>query len=58
MIENVVPVGFFSLMIEPILLSRIFNKLFELIDPHSYSLMRDVPSIVFVRYFLSLFSEM
>ena len=35
-----------------------FNELFEVIDPHCYSIMKDLPGAVFVRYFMTLFSEM
>jgi len=47
-IEDLLPVGFYSLMVEPIALSRIFNRIFEIIDPSSYQRMKDIPSIVFV----------
>lgn len=51
------PIGFFSHMVEPLVLSRIFNKIFELIDLDSFNKMKDIPSIILIRYFLSLFTE-
>lgn len=56
--EDIAPLGFYSLMVEPLVLSRIFNKLFEFLDPESYQQMKEIPSMVFVRFFLSLFSEL
>jgi len=34
--EDILPVGFYSLMVEPLVLSRVFTKLFEILDPEVY----------------------
>lgn len=57
-VEDVLPIGFYSLPIEPLLLTNLFNRFFEMIDPHSFAIMKDLPGLVFVRYFMSLFTEM
>lgn len=44
-------------MVEPLVLSRVFNKIFELIDLESFKVLKDIPSIILIRYFLSLFTE-
>jgi hypothetical protein len=56
--EEIFPVGFFSLMIEPQLLGNLFNRIFQIIDPSSYDILKEIPSIVFRRYMMSLYAEM
>ncbi len=55
--EDILPVGYFNLMVEPLVLSKIFNSLFQVIDPTQASKMKDIPSIFFVRHCISLFTE-
>lgn len=57
-VETILPIGFYQFAIEPLLLQVLFNKLFELLDPHMYSIWQDIPSVVLVRYFMSLFVDM
>jgi hypothetical protein len=44
-------------MIEAQALAQIFNQLFRKIDEDMYAIMRDVPSIVFVKYILNAFTD-
>jgi len=52
-----VPVGFWSLLHEPLVLTKLFDWVFEKIDTESFRELGLVPSQVFSRYFLSLFSD-
>lgn len=53
--ETVLPIGFYSLMLEPLTISRVFNKILEIIDPESFTIMKEVVTIFFPRELLALF---
>lgn len=57
-VEEIQPIGFYQFSIEPLLLQAVFNRLFEILDPLMYSIWKDIPSVVLVRYFMSLFVDM
>lgn len=57
LMEDVLPVGFFNHMIEPQVLSALLDKIFRIIDPDSAEILRDIPSLFFMPYFFSLFTE-
>ena len=44
-------------MIEPDVLSKTFNRIFEQIDPEMFGILGDTPSMVFIRHFVNLFTE-
>lgn len=55
--EEILPIGFSSQVVEPLVLSKIFNKLFEILDPHAFEILGDIPSALFIKYFVCLFAE-
>ena len=57
LMEDVLPMGFFNHMIEPQVLKELLNEIFQVIDPHSWEILRDIPSVYFITHFFSLFTE-
>lgn len=55
--EEILPIGFSSQVVEPLVLSKVFNRLFDLLDPHAYKVLEDIPSALFVKYFVCFFAE-
>ena len=55
--EDVLPINFFSQLIEPDVLSKTFNFIFEHIDPEMFEILGNIPSLVFIRHFVNLFTE-
>lgn len=55
--EEILPIGFSSQVVEPLVLSKIFNNLFEILDPRAYEILEDIPSALFVKYFVCFFAE-
>jgi hypothetical protein len=55
--EEILPVGYFSHSIEPLLLQRVFNRIFEILDPEAFKVLKTLPSALFTRYFVCLFTE-
>ena len=55
--EDVLPINFFSQLIEPDVLSKTFNFIFEQIDPETFKILGNIPSLVFIRHFVNLFTE-
>lgn len=55
--EDVLPINFFSQLIEPDVLSKTFNFIFEHIDPETFKILGNIPSLVFIRHFVNLFTE-
>ena len=55
--EEILPIGFSSQVVEPLVLSKIFNNIFEILDPHAFEILGDIPSALFVKYFVCLFAE-
>jgi len=44
-------------VIEPDVLSKTFNRIFEQIDPEMFEILGNIPSLVFIRHFINLFAE-
>ena len=54
--ETLLPIGFYSLMVESLVISRVFSKLFEIIDPNSYLVMKNAVQLWFIKELLSIFT--
>lgn len=39
------------------MLSKTFNFIFEHIDPEMFEILGNIPSLVFIRHFINLFTE-
>lgn len=55
--EDILPIDYFNQVIEPDLLSKTFNRIFEQIDPEMFEILGNIPSLVFIRHFINLFTE-
>ncbi len=55
--EDILPINYFNQVIEPDVLSKTFNYIFELIDPEMFEILGNIPSLVFIRHFINLFTE-
>lgn len=55
--EDILPINYYNQMIEPDVLSKTFNRIFEQIDPEMFGILGDTPSMVFIRHFVNLFTE-
>lgn len=56
-LEEILPVGYFSHSVEPLILQRVFNRIFEILDPEAFKVLKTLPSALFTRYFVCLFTE-
>jgi hypothetical protein len=55
--EVILPINYYNQVIEPDVLSKTFNRIFEQIDPEMFELLGNIPSLVFIRHFINLFTE-
>lgn len=55
--EDILPINYFNQVIEPDVLSKTFNFIFEHIDPEMFEILGNIPSLVFIRHFINLFTE-
>lgn len=54
-LEDVLPVGYYSLMVEPAVLTEVFQKLFYAIDRQNFACISNVTKTFFMKQFLCLF---
>ena len=57
-LEDVLPVGYYSLMVEPSILSEVLQSLFYILDKQTYACLSHITKTFFMRQFLCLFQEM
>ena len=55
--EAILPIDYYNQVIEPDVLSKTFNRIFEQIDPEMHEILGNIPSLVFIRHFINLFTE-
>lgn len=55
--ESILSIDYYSQVIEPDVLSKTFNYIFEKIDPEMYALLGETPSLVFLKHFCNLFTD-
>ena len=55
--EEILPINYYNQVIEPDVLSKTFNRIFEQIDPEMFEILNNIPSLVFIRHFINLFTE-
>jgi len=54
--ETILPINYYNQVIEPDVLSKTFDRIFEEIDPEMHEIMGNIPSLVFIRHFINLFT--
>ena len=55
--ETILPINYYNQVIEPDVLSKTFDRIFEEIDPEMHEIMGNIPSLVFIRHFINIFTE-
>ena len=55
--EELLPLSYYNNMIECMVMSDVFNWLFEKLDPIAYSILGVIPGHVFQKHFTGLFAE-
>jgi hypothetical protein len=55
--EDILPMGYFCLIIEPQVLVKVFKRLLDLMDPESSKVLKEIPELVFQKHFTNLFTE-
>ena len=55
--ESILPIDYYCQVIEPDVLSKVFNYIFENLDPEMYGILGDTPSLVFLKHFCNLYTE-
>ena len=55
--EEILPISYFNQYLEPEVISKIFDFIFKNLDPEMHQVMGEIPRLVFLRHFVSLFTE-